>query len=166
VVTRLCEGSPFMASAILRGLMECGALVDSPTGWQTVPAAMAGVHTSRRAAAFLIRRLELLSPDALQLLSVGAVLGKEFDLPVAVSLSGQPPSQVVPALDDARRRHILWVDEQDERCAFVHDKLREALLDRLLPTARESLHLADAEPIERLAADRAVELAFILVEPA
>ena len=160
VVTRLCEGSPFMASAILRGLMECGALVDSPTGWQTVPAAMAGVHTSRRAAAFLIRRLELLSPDALQLLSVGAVLGKEFDLPVAVSLSGQPPSQVVPALDDARRRHILWVDEQDERCQFVHDKLREALLERLAPATREALHLAAAERIEALDPDRVFELAY------
>ncbi|TMK86543.1 MAG: ATP-binding protein [Actinobacteria bacterium] len=111
-------------------------------------------------AAFLIRRLELLSPDALQLLSVGAVLGKEFDLPVAVSLSGQPPSQVVPALDDARRRHILWVDEQDERCQFVHDKLREALLERLAPATREALHLAAAERIEALDPDRVFELAY------
>ncbi|HEV3354646.1 MAG TPA: EAL domain-containing protein [Acidimicrobiales bacterium] len=159
-VIRLSEGSPFMASAVLRGLMECGALIDTAEGWQTVPHAMAGVHTSRRAAAFLIRRLELLSADALELLSVGAVLGKEFDLPFAVSLSGQPPSRVVPALDDARRRHILWVDEEDERCQFVHDKLREALLERMPPATRERLHLAAAERIERTDPKRVFELAY------
>jgi diguanylate cyclase (GGDEF)-like protein/PAS domain S-box-containing protein len=159
-VIRLSEGSPFMASAVLRGLMECGALVDTPAGWRTVPDAMAGVHTSRRAAAFLIRRLELLSADALHLLSVGAVLGKEFDLSFAVSLAGEPPSRVVPALDDARRRHILWVDERDERCQFVHDKLREALLERLLPTTRAALHLAAAERIEEVDPDRVFELAY------
>ena len=159
-VIRLSEGSPFMASAVLRGLVESGALVDTPTGWQTAPDATASVHTSRRAAAFLIRRLELLSADALHLLSVGAVLGKEFDLSFAVSLADQQPGQVVPALDAARRRHILWVGEEDERCVFVHDKLREALLERLLPATRAQLHLAAAERIEEVDPDRVFELAY------
>ena len=88
------------------------------------------------------------------------MLGKEFDLSFAVSLAGQPAGRVVPALDEARRRHILWVDEQDERCQFVHDKLREALLDRLLPTARAALHRAAAERIEELDAERVFELAY------
>ncbi|MBV9410454.1 MAG: AAA family ATPase, partial [Acidimicrobiia bacterium] len=158
-VIRLSEGSPFMAAAVLRGLVESGALVDTPTGWRTTDA-MASVHTSRRAAAFLIRRLELLSADALHLLSVGAVLGKAFDLSFAVSLAGQQPGQVVPALDAARRRHILWVGEEDERCVFVHDKLREALLERLLPATRAELHLAAAERIEQLDPERVFELAY------
>jgi diguanylate cyclase (GGDEF)-like protein/PAS domain S-box-containing protein len=159
-VIRLSEGSPFMASAVLRGLVESGALVDTPMGWRTVADPMAKVQASRRAAAFLIRRLELLSTDALHLLSVGAVLGKEFDLSFAVSLAGQQPSQVVPALDDARRRHILWVNEYDERCVFVHDKLREALLERLLPATRAALNRAAAEHIEEVDPERVFELAY------
>ena len=68
------------------------------------------VQASRRAAAFLVRRLELLDADALSLLSVGAVLGKQFDLDVAVQVAQLPaaPGQVV---DEARRRRLLWVDE-------------------------------------------------------
>lgn len=34
VVERLCEGNPFMATAVLRGLVETGALVQEPAGWR------------------------------------------------------------------------------------------------------------------------------------
>ncbi|MDQ6839154.1 MAG: AAA family ATPase, partial [Actinomycetota bacterium] len=80
-VVHLAEGSPFMASAVLRGMVESGALrwVDGDMvgpgdqggrrsrendslpaigGWRIDPAAMAAVQTSRRAALFLVRRLE------------------------------------------------------------------------------------------------------------
>ena len=35
--------------------------------------------------------------------------------------------------DEARRRQIVWAETEQTRCAFVHDKLREALLARLTP---------------------------------
>ena len=159
-VSRLSEGSPFMASAVLRGLVESGALVDSSDGWQVDAVAMAGVQTSRQAATFLIRRLELLSESALRLLSVGAVLGKEFDLSLAIALADAAPSDAVPALDDARRRRILWLDEQGVRCAFFHDKLREALLARLDDEHRRELHLQAAAHVEALDRDRVFELAY------
>ncbi|MEJ7846342.1 MAG: AAA family ATPase, partial [Acidimicrobiales bacterium] len=138
-VVRLAEGSPFMASAVLRGMVEAGALRDTPAGWEVDPGPMGDVQTSRRAALLLTRRFELLGPGALTLLTMGAVLGKEFDLGLAVALTGQPASEVTPALDELRRRRILWVDvgpteagEQSEsRCSFAHDKLRETLLSRL-----------------------------------
>ena len=45
------------------------------------------------------------------LLSVGAVLGKEFDLDLAGrSWPVQAPARRRLALDEARRRHIVWVD--------------------------------------------------------
>ncbi|HEX8770021.1 MAG TPA: AAA family ATPase, partial [Acidimicrobiales bacterium] len=87
VVAHLSEGNPFMASAVLRGLVESGALLASSDGWEVDPAGMAHAQTSRRAALFLVRRLELLSAPALRLLSVGAILGKEFDLALAVELA-------------------------------------------------------------------------------
>ncbi|MGH9154974.1 MAG: hypothetical protein ACRD1K_03790 [Acidimicrobiales bacterium] len=115
-VARLSEGSPFMATAVVRGLVESGALVESTKGWRVEKDALADIQTSRRAALFLVRRLELLSPAALRLLSVGAVLGKNFDLVMAIDLSGLSAEQAVPALDEARRRRIVWVDEQRGRC--------------------------------------------------
>ena len=159
-VSQLAEGSPFMAAAVLRGLVECGALVDSPEGWTVERAALADVQTSRRAALFLVRRLELLSGPALDLLTVGAVLGKEFELALAIGLAGLGVGEAAPALDEARRRRILWVDDGAGRCQFLHDKLREALLGRLGPAERTVLHRRAADLIEAADPDRHFELAY------
>ena len=158
-VIRLSEGSPFMAAAVLRGMVECGALVGSRDAWELDPVALRGVQASRRAAAFLLRRMDLLSPAALALLSVGAVLGKDFDLALAVALTGQDAASAVPALAEARARRILWVQEDGSRCVFFHDKLREALLERMAPEERGALHLQAAERIETTDPGRVFELA-------
>ena len=108
LVERLSKGSPFMAAAALQGLVESGALVAEPTGWRVEPLAMADVQSSRHAAAFLVKRIEGLPDNVLTFLSAGAVLGKEFDLELAATLATMTPAQAVAALDEARRRNIVW----------------------------------------------------------
>jgi len=146
LVARLSEGNPFMASAVLHGLVEDGALVPGPDGWQVDPDAMAHVRSSRQAASFLVRRLKRLPAESLRLLSVGAVLGKSFDLERVAALSGTHRERVAVALDEPRRRHMLWEDSRD-RYTFVHDKLREALLGLLRPEERKELHRLTAATI-------------------
>ncbi|HWJ80803.1 MAG TPA: EAL domain-containing protein [Nocardioides sp.] len=144
-VTRLADGSPFMGAAVLRGLVECGALVPGEGGWQVDDAALAEVQTERRSAAVLVRRLDLLPRNVRHALSVGAVLGKEFDIVRAVELAGETASAAT-ILEESLRRRLLWVDNRTGRCTFFHDRIREALLDRLEPGVRERLHsrVADA----------------------
>ncbi|MGB8650345.1 MAG: AAA family ATPase, partial [Mycobacteriales bacterium] len=143
-VVRLADGSPFMGAAVLRGLVESGTLLAGPTGWTVDEKALRDVQTARRSAAFLVRRLELLSAEALQLLSVGAVLGKDFDVLVAVELAGAREAAAA-VMEEARGRRLLWVDERTGRCSFSHDKIREALLDRLDPATRRDLHSRAAD---------------------
>src|SRR6185437_15414069 len=88
-VGRLAGNSPFMASAVLRGLVESGSLVRDAGGWRAVSLALEEAQSSSRAADFLTRRLQLLPADTLQLLTSGAILGKEFELDVAGALVGQ-----------------------------------------------------------------------------
>ncbi|MEA2973842.1 MAG: hypothetical protein QOG82_2300 [Actinomycetota bacterium] len=164
-VATLSEGSPFMAAAVLRGLVESGALVQAPDGsgtggWVVDDERLADVQTSRQAAIFLTRRLELLAPATVELLSVGAVLGKEFDLHLATELCRQDPAEAAAGLAEASRRSIVWVDEAAGRARLLHDKLREALLTRLDPAHRRRLHLRAAERIEAVAPDRVFELAY------
>ncbi|MFN2557393.1 MAG: ATP-binding protein [Nitriliruptorales bacterium] len=159
-VERLSEGSPFMATAVLRGLVEAGALVVEPSGWRVEPLAWAEVQSSRRAAAFLSRRLELLPAKTVHLLSVGAALGKEFDPEFAAHLAKTSAYEAMSRLEEARRRHIIWLSADDVRCTFAHDKLREALLDRLSDAERRSLHRQAAEEIEAIDTNRVFELAY------
>jgi two-component system sensor kinase len=158
VIERLAEGSPFMASAALRGLVESGALAPEPTGWRVESLAMADV--SRHAAAFLARRIELLPEATVKLLSVGAVLGKEFDLSTAAKLAEQTAAQAITGLDEARHRHIVWRKVPDNHCVFIHDKLRQTLLDRMPDRERRDLHLRTALDFEAQSPDRVFELAY------
>jgi signal transduction histidine kinase/tetratricopeptide (TPR) repeat protein len=158
VLIRLCGGVPFMASAILRGLVESGALIREPTGWLADRDALADVRASQRAATFLVRRIGLLPQASRALLSVGAVLGKEFDPELAAELAGEAPATAFAGLEEARRRRIVWI--RGERCVFVHDKLRESLLGLLEPEERRRLHRTAAAHLEARHLDRAFELAF------
>jgi two-component system sensor kinase len=160
VVDRLSEGSPFMASAVLRGLVESGALRSGPQGWQIEPLAMSNLQSSSRAATFLSRRIELLPGKTTEFLSVGAVLGKEFELETAVQLSGQTPSQVIAALDEARRRHLVWTRPDGSRCIFVHDKIRSALLERMSVAQRKEVHRQAALYLRRTIPERVSDLAY------
>src|SRR5207244_5949327 len=135
-----------------RGLVETGALVEGAAGWETVADALAEASASRRAAAFLARRLQLLGPDTLALLEAAAIIGKEFDADLAADLTPLSIDQVHGALNEARRRHLVWV--RGSRCSFVHDKVRESVLDRIGTEERRDLHRQAADRIEAIGADR------------
>ncbi|HXI55125.1 MAG TPA: ATP-binding protein [Polyangia bacterium] len=160
VAETLSGGSPFMVSAVLRGMVECGALVPALQRWRVEPMALDDVRSSRQAAVFLGRRLERLPAPALELLGVGAVLGKEFDLDFAAALAGQSVAAATAALEQVRRRHIVWIRGESARCVFVHDKLREALLTRLGEPARRALHGKAAVAIEARDRERCFEIAY------
>src|SRR5438270_329666 len=99
-VAHLSEGSPVMATAVLRGLVETGVLQPAGEGWTIDRAGLAGAQTSRRAGLFLTRRLDLLSGPARQLLGAGAVLGKEFDLDTALELAELADGPAAAALEE------------------------------------------------------------------
>ncbi|TWT37796.1 Signal transduction histidine-protein kinase BarA [Posidoniimonas corsicana] len=140
VVTRLADGSPFMASAVLRGLNECGALTAGPNGWEVDEQRLADCQSSDQAADLLSRRVELLSQPATDLLSVGAVLGKEFDLALAADLMSVDPQDFVAALDEAKERRLIWVRPDRSQCVFVHDKIRAAVLNALGDGRERHIH--------------------------
>lgn len=159
-VCDLADGSPFMASATLLGLVESGALTCRHPGWTVDHGALAAAQASNRSAAFLSRRLDLLTRDALAVLSAGAVLGKEWDLDLAARLAGVGIGTALDARQDARRRHLVWVRGRNSACSFVHDKIREAVLARLDPVEQRRLHGAAAEAIEAADTTRVFDLAY------
>lgn len=160
LVTRLSDGSPFMASAVLRGLVESGALVSEAEGWRFEPVAAAGLQSSSHAASFLSRRLDLLPPQAVAVLTMGAVLGKEFELSDAIALSARESGEALAAIDLARQRHLVWVRPDGARCVFVHDKIRDALLDRLSEHERRTSHHLAALHLQSLSTWNPFQLAY------
>lgn len=160
LLERLSEGSPFMISAVLRGLVESGALVPQANGWQIEPHALNDVQSSRHAAAFLARRINLFPPSTVAFLTVGAVLGKEFSLSLAATLAVQTPKEVFTAVKEAQQRHVLWTRADGMECVFVHNRIRETLISRLSEVEVREIHRRAAMQLEQDEPTACFELAY------
>ncbi|NLX53565.1 MAG: response regulator [Planctomycetaceae bacterium] len=160
VVGRLSGGSPLMASAVLYGLVESGAMVADAQGWRIETTATADLPSSHHAGAFLTRRIELLPTRTVELLRIGAVLGQEFDLEIAAALTGCTLAAALAALDEARRRQLVWVRPDGYHGVFVHDQIRRVLLDHMSDDERRQTHLSAAEYLARKYPTRNSELAY------
>lgn len=147
ITTRLAEGSPFMASAVLRGLAECGALVAGAAGWTVDRDRLETCQSSRKAGELLAQRIALLGDRVHELLSTGAVLGPEFSLEIAANLAGVEAP--IEAIEEARSKKLIWMRPDQSTCVFMHDKIREAMLAHLKPARRQSIHRRAAESLRR-----------------
>lgn len=160
LVVRFAEGSPFMGSAVLRGLVESGALVSRDGRWVVEPLAMANMQSSREAATLLARRVELLPDRTCRLLSIGALTGKEFNLDIVANLSGMTVTEAVEALSEARERRLVWARSDGGRFVFVHDQIRSTFLYRLSASEQRHLHAMTASYFESHASESWAEIAY------
>ena len=160
LVTSLAQGSPFMATAMMRGLVESGVLVPGQTGWALDASGLDQVQSSRQAADLLSRRVDLLPDAAAALLCVGALLGREFDIEFAARLAGLPLNEAVEGAAEAQRRHLVWTTNGASRASFIHDRVRETFLARTSEDERRELHRRAALALDTAGDARSFDLAY------
>lgn len=141
LVQKLSGGSPFMASSVLRGLVESKALLPSQSGWTIDEAAWNNLQSSKKAAEVLTRRIEWLPDETSHLLTLGAVLGKEFNLDAIASISNMRVVDAVRCLNHARERNLIRARADGTHYQFVHDQIRFALMERASAELLKDLHL-------------------------
>jgi hypothetical protein len=109
------------------------------------------------------RRLSRLSAEANELLSIGAVIGRDIDVELLAELTELTESAMLDALDEAVGARI--VDETGaDRFRFSHALIRSTLYEELTATRRRRLHRRVAEALEKLRPDDVVALAYHYVE--
>jgi DNA-binding winged helix-turn-helix (wHTH) protein len=145
------EGNPFLITEIVRLLKEEERL-DAP------PAASAWEITLPRGVREVInRRLRCLSPEARQVLGVGAVIGREFEREVLERVwdgSGGPASA---RLEEAVRAGIIAeVPRTAGRHRFSHGLIRETLYEEMSGERRVLLHRRVGEALEAVHAPNPV----------
>ncbi|MCH2181464.1 MAG: ATP-binding protein [Mariniblastus sp.] len=157
-IVKLSAGSPFMGSAILRGMVESGALVAKENRWTIEPEKMADIQASRDAAEALWKRLAQVPPPILNQLSIAAIIGKEFDGHTIVELTGMSFEQARANFDWCRNQRLIWA-MRDGNYSFVHDSIRETLIRRLSDQQRAQWNNRFAQQLERNEPDRWFEIA-------
>ena len=99
--------------------------------------------------AVIAERLQQLSPTGFELMSMAAVIGREFGFDLLVAVSRQSEDEVMRGLDELWRQRIVrevGAGEYD----FTHAKLREVAYAAASLTRRRLLHRYAAEALEDL----------------
>ncbi len=136
------DGNPFFVEEVVAHLAETGAHDPQavlPEGEREV----------------IGRRLSDLSEPADRILTVAAVIGREFTLSTVEQIAGLDRDVAVDALDDALRAGLVAeVAGTPGRFEFLHGLVRETLVAELSATRVARLHQRIAERLEADLAER------------
>jgi DNA-binding SARP family transcriptional activator len=132
------EGNPLFVGELVK-------LLDAPGEEPAIPE---GVRTTIR------RRLGRLPEECRSLLSLAAVLGREFELAALELMATRPAAELLSALQPALAARLVIEmrggDGRPGRLRFSHALVREVLYDELPPARRVELHREAGESLERL----------------
>jgi DNA-binding SARP family transcriptional activator len=132
------HGNPFVIAECVRAV-EQGAEPESGTLGLPAPVRQ-----------LIGGRLDRLGEGAALLVSVAAVIGREFDFDLLRHAAGVDERDASHGLEELVRRHILH--GVGERFDFIHDRVRQVAYRRLLAPKRRVVHAAVGHALEALAA--------------
>jgi DNA-binding CsgD family transcriptional regulator len=131
-LVKRAHGSPFLLMELLAGLRD-EELVRVDLG----QAELVEDRLPRRVGDSMRERLRGMSEPAREAGIVAASLGRRFSFGDLATMLGQPPSALLPAVEELMRFRV--VVERDEQLAFHHDIIRDAVRGSVPASARRAL---------------------------
>jgi DNA-binding CsgD family transcriptional regulator/tetratricopeptide (TPR) repeat protein len=146
-IYRLTDGNPFFVEEIVRSLVADGTSPVSETEreWEVVER----LRIPRSVDEAVRRRFDGLSLGARQMVTLAAVAGRRFDLPLLHALQDGEEGQVLAHLKELLAAQLV-IEEAADRFAFRHALTRQAIYSRLLVLERRAYHQTIAETIEQI----------------
>jgi class 3 adenylate cyclase/tetratricopeptide (TPR) repeat protein len=142
------EGNPFFVGQVLRHLVETGAVFVEDGRWVVSRVDRVGIPEGIREV--VGKRLSQLGPETNEILSVAAVIGREFGSQLVAEASGADHDTVLDALEDAEAgRLIVAVSGHVDRRTFSHALVRSTLYEEIPTTRRLRVHRRVGEALER-----------------
>ena len=160
------EGNPFFIGEVLLHLVESGALVQRDGRWAS-DLSLAEVGLPEGVREVIGRRLSRLSERANEVLSVAAVIGRDFGLSLLISVHSGGEDEVLEALERAERVGLVRpTGDRVGRYTFAHALVRSALYEDLSTSRRLRLHREVGRALEGQgdSADGSAELAHHFAE--
>ncbi|MDZ4278138.1 MAG: protein kinase, partial [Dehalococcoidia bacterium] len=133
-VYRQTEGHPLFVQEVVRYASEGGFIVRSGGQWQQTSQEPLTAFMPEGLRDVIGKRLSRLSDECDALLSVAAVIGREFPLQTLRAVGGMEEEQLVGGLEEAMRLGILEERSQvgDVRYRFAHAFFRQTLYEEMI----------------------------------
>jgi diguanylate cyclase (GGDEF)-like protein/putative nucleotidyltransferase with HDIG domain len=153
------EGNPLLATQLLRSLLDEHIVRYEHGRWglrlereHPLPAVLTGL---------MERRLDRLTPTARKVLNTAAVIGRVFDVDVAMAAGAGTEDEILDALDECIAEAVLQParDTTGTNFSFTHQLLLEAVHRAINPLRLSRIHERVAEAMENHPSANAAEIA-------
>ncbi len=163
-VKRETEGNPFFTTELLRHLGETGLVYQDDTGRWVASADLYEKGLPQSVRQVVGQRVDRLGEDARKVLSLAAVIGRDFDIEVLALVAGLDENSVLDVVDRSVQAGLLTeVEGMLDRFSFSHALTQHTLYEDLGASRRARLHSRIADVLEEVHGDaldaRAAELA-------
>lgn len=154
-VHRETEGNPFFTEEVVKALVEEGKVYREGGRWQRLGIEELEIPQSVKAT--IGRRVQKAAETSRRVLTIAAVIGREFDPDVLVRVSQLEEDAVLDALDEALRLQLVRETKVGRGAGytFEHALIRQTLYESLNARRRIRLHQQVGEALETLYGARA-----------
>ena len=155
---RHTEGNPLFVVQVLRTLVDEGAVWYTGERWEWRP--VSELRLPVGVSDLISRRLSRLTAEAQTILTTAAVIGREFDIDLAIDAGAGSEEELLDAVDEGIRASVLQAtaDRGSDRYTFTHGKMAEVLRESVNPRRLRRMHERVAQALERRTPDAAAEI--------
>jgi DNA-binding CsgD family transcriptional regulator len=158
-VYELTEGNPFFIEEMLKSLVTAGEFVYVDGKWERISrrdesaaALPERAQLPRSVQLAVQQRLDHLSAEAKDTLSLAAVAGRRFDFALLQQITGRNEAGLIRLVKELIAAQLV-IEEAEDVFAFRHALTRQAVYSDLLARERRALHRLIAETLERIFVD-------------
>ncbi len=165
VIYERTAGNPFFTLEMIKVLLEKNILSHERDFWRLDPAKIDQVSISLKVDELILKKLDNLKEEDLEVLSYAAIIGRHFTFNDLLYISYKKPEELLEVVNDAIRYHIITPRRKavgESGYTFTHDKILEALYARIDPAIKERLHQRIGEYLEDRYRDRINDVTFEL----
>lgn len=160
---RETDGNPFFTAEMLRHLGESGGIVLGDDGRWSVSGELDDLGLPSSVRDVVGRRVERLGDEALRVLRIAAVIGRDFDVGLLADVADVDEDSLLDLMDAAVSAAVLVESADADRFRFAHAITQHTLYDDFGSSRRSRTHRRVADALEaRVGNDpgpRAAELA-------
>jgi hypothetical protein len=154
-VYRETDGNPFFVGEVLRHLSETGAIYRDNNRWLVGFDILNDVGLPNSVREVIGARVGRMGESAGQVLSLAAVIGRDFDLDVLARAADMSEDELLAVLDASATAALVREAPQAGRYNFAHALIQHVLYESLGPTRSARAHRKVAEALEELYGQRA-----------
>ncbi len=150
-IYRETDGNPFFVSEVLRNLAETGAIGQDAEGRWVAEDTLDVTALPDSVREVIGARVLRLGKEAGRILSMAAVIGRDFDLDLLAVATNSSEGEVLDVLDSAAAVSLVReLAAGPGRFNFAHALIQHTLSEDLGPTRRARAHRTVAEALEEL----------------